>query len=336
MNDDQPAGRAQQNAHEDYRVPDAGWAVARPNANERTGDNPELIVTLTGECWHDVERNLAEAREALGFTSPFTLSVFDLLERLTEAWRKCDPAKANDIAACFSRSTGGLDIERAVQLLGVTELTTYERDAVQRVREMADYLSSDADDAAWPAQLDKPGSMTRNRTAHDLYSMLAIATRAGCGPTWAFVHSSTEPGRVDVVPIEDAPKRDAPGAWDGPFTAGKDTWSARELGDGEMLAVMDGAGEMFCYLQLNDCAGMDKAAAKARATRIAECLNRLNPVVQDALGRGDWSGYWSTRHGFGYLLNMDMEPDLREVAQFNARNVAERCAELLNRHGLTD
>lgn len=52
-----------------------------------------------------------------------------------------------------------------------------------------------------------------------------------------------------------------------------EVWPATDLGNGEMLAVMDASGEMFCYVQLNDCAGMDRAAAKARATRIAEALN---------------------------------------------------------------
>lgn len=75
----------------------------------------------------------------------------------------------------------------------------------------------------------------------------------------------------------------------GPFKADNETWSARELENGEMLAVLDGRGEMFCYVQLNDCAGMDKSAAKARATRIAEALNTI--------GDGTGPRAWIDEHG---------------------------------------
>jgi hypothetical protein len=42
----------------------------------------------------------------------------------------------------------------------------------------------------------------------------------------------------------------------------------------QMVAVADAAGEPFCYVHPDDCAGGDLTSAKARATRIAEALNR--------------------------------------------------------------
>jgi hypothetical protein len=45
-------------------------------------------------------------------------------------------------------------------------------EAVARLRSMAFYLESDRDDAAWPAQLDRPGSATRLATARDLHAVL--------------------------------------------------------------------------------------------------------------------------------------------------------------------
>lgn len=38
--------------------------------------------------------------------------------------------------------------------------------------------------------------------------------------------------------------------------------------------VRDAAGEPFCWVIAAECVGGDKAAAKARATRIAESLNQ--------------------------------------------------------------
>jgi hypothetical protein len=49
---------------------------------------------------------------------------------------------------------------------------TPDGEAVSRLRGMAVYLESDRDDAAWPAQLDKPGSATRLATARDIHAVL--------------------------------------------------------------------------------------------------------------------------------------------------------------------
>jgi hypothetical protein len=50
-------------------------------------------------------------------------------------------------------------------------------DVIDRIAEMANYLASDRDDAAWPAQMDKPGSATRLATARDLVELLAEVER---------------------------------------------------------------------------------------------------------------------------------------------------------------
>lgn len=55
--------RTQQNAREDFP---SNWSVFHPQQEGQ----PEFIVTLRGECWHDVERALQAAREAQDFTAP--------------------------------------------------------------------------------------------------------------------------------------------------------------------------------------------------------------------------------------------------------------------------
>jgi hypothetical protein len=57
----------------------------------------------------------------------------------------------------------------------------------------------------------------------------------------------------------------APGAWDGPFVA---------LGADDCALVNDGAGKLFAVVHLADCGKGGSVGAKARATRIAEALNR--------------------------------------------------------------
>jgi hypothetical protein len=49
---------------------------------------------------------------------------------------------------------------------------TPDGEAAARLRSMAVYLESNRDDAAWPPQLDIPGSATRLATARDLHAVL--------------------------------------------------------------------------------------------------------------------------------------------------------------------
>lgn len=60
----------------------------------------------------------------------------------------------------------------------------------------------------------------------------------------------------------------------GPFTAGKCQVIDETPGHYDGAAVFDKEGDPFCYVLEDDCIGGDAAAAKARATRIAESLNR--------------------------------------------------------------
>lgn len=62
----------------------------------------------------------------------------------------------------------------------------------------------------------------------------------------------------------------------GPFSVPKEPLDlpAQDRQGGPLLAVIDAAGETFCYVGLMDCHGRDLAAAKARARRIAESLNK--------------------------------------------------------------
>jgi hypothetical protein len=54
---------------------------------------------------------------------------------------------------------------------------------------------------------------------------------------------------------------------DGPF-------QAQAYENTSTVAVIDRSGEQFCLVYARDCAGKDKAGAKARAERIAESLNK--------------------------------------------------------------
>lgn len=61
---------------------------------------------------------------------------------------------------------------------------------------------------------------------------------------------------------------------EGPFTAGKCQVHQEEPGVYDGAAVFDGEGQPFCLIAMDDCVGSDLHAAKARAQRIAESLNR--------------------------------------------------------------
>lgn len=61
----------------------------------------------------------------------------------------------------------------------------------------------------------------------------------------------------------------------GPFTAGKCKCSAV---DG--AAVFDVTGETFCFVADDNCHG-GNSAARARATRIAEVLNKVEGHVEE-------------------------------------------------------
>lgn len=55
----------------------------------------------------------------------------------------------------------------------------------------------------------------------------------------------------------------------GPFIVAATTSS-------EHMIVLDGGGEKFCWVDPADCAGGDRMAAKARAQRIVEALNKAD------------------------------------------------------------
>lgn len=61
---------------------------------------------------------------------------------------------------------------------------------------------------------------------------------------------------------------------EGPFTAGKCQVHQEEPGVYDGAAVFDAEGEPFCLIAADSCAGGDLSAAKARAQRIAELLNK--------------------------------------------------------------
>lgn len=61
---------------------------------------------------------------------------------------------------------------------------------------------------------------------------------------------------------------------EGPFSAGKCQVHDEMLGVYDGAAVFDSEGAPFCLIEMDNCIGGDLAAAKARATRIAEALNR--------------------------------------------------------------
>lgn len=60
----------------------------------------------------------------------------------------------------------------------------------------------------------------------------------------------------------------------GPFSAAKEPHHRSALCGLECLAVLDAAGATFAWVVVSSAIGGDKSAAKARATRIAEALNR--------------------------------------------------------------
>lgn len=52
----------------------------------------------------------------------------------------------------------------------------------------------------------------------------------------------------------------------------------------DCATVFDATGNAFCYIAPEDCAGRDMNAAKARATRIAEALNRDDRLKAALMG----------------------------------------------------
>lgn len=65
------------------------------------------------------------------------------------------------------------------------------------------------------------------------------------------------------------------GSWAGPFTVPKQPgWCC---GDTEFVAVVDALGRSFAYVLPDDCVG-GWDGAKARATLIAEALNKDQPL----------------------------------------------------------
>lgn len=62
----------------------------------------------------------------------------------------------------------------------------------------------------------------------------------------------------------------------GPFRAWKDKVDL--FGQGSAVPIVDSGDRPFAYVLLDDCVGGDLSAARARATRIAESLNRTEPA----------------------------------------------------------
>jgi hypothetical protein len=62
----------------------------------------------------------------------------------------------------------------------------------------------------------------------------------------------------------------------GPFSVPKEPLDlpAQDRNRQPLIPVIDAAGGTFCYVGLGDCHGGDLPAAKARARRIAESLNK--------------------------------------------------------------
>lgn len=60
----------------------------------------------------------------------------------------------------------------------------------------------------------------------------------------------------------------------GPFTASKCQVDTEEEGRFDGAAVFEVDGQPFCYVRVDDCVGGHLSAAKARAQRIAESLNK--------------------------------------------------------------
>jgi hypothetical protein len=60
----------------------------------------------------------------------------------------------------------------------------------------------------------------------------------------------------------------------GPFAAGKGWQLSSNGGEHDVVPVEDAAGNEFALVFARSCAGRDKTAAKARAQRIAESLNK--------------------------------------------------------------
>lgn len=60
----------------------------------------------------------------------------------------------------------------------------------------------------------------------------------------------------------------------GPFSVGKPTDIHSNGEDYDVIELFDGEAKLFAVVFAQDCFGKSIAAAKARATRIAESLNK--------------------------------------------------------------
>lgn len=77
------------------------------------------------------------------------------------------------------------------------------------------------------------------------------------------------------------------GAWDGPFKVAKDLTFADDITPDNLVQVNDAAGAPFAYVAVGDTIAVGNAeAAKARATRIAEALNRDQQMFERGLADG--------------------------------------------------
>jgi len=65
-----------------------------------------------------------------------------------------------------------------------------------------------------------------------------------------------------------------PNAGKGPFVIANEPATLAPNGDLKAVQVVDQLGEPFCYVAPLHCHGQDWSAAKARAQRIVESLNR--------------------------------------------------------------
>jgi hypothetical protein len=107
-------------------------------------------------------------------------------------------------------------------------------------------------------------------------------------------------------------RAERPGAWEGPFRVEKGlTHLGGDMAVGgeepamvQLVEVAGADGSPFCYVLPEDCHGGDMTAAKARATRIAEALNR-----SQGTGLQLTNGWTVDRHGvlhMGSGLTLDL------------------------------
>lgn len=78
--------------------------------------------------------------------------------------------------------------------------------------------------------------------------------------------------------MTDAPKPGSPEEAEARRNVGKGPFTTKATKDATgpagSVVVLDASGETFCFVDSDYCVGGDLSAAKARATRIAEALNK--------------------------------------------------------------